>query len=162
MIHFQPFAPDAYLIQKFLSVLHPFFGSEISFQEMAGTNLSSTYQDSVRPSLECFQNMNSINLACTGQFYNSHGRGILQAHGTGHIGGGVGTVSAQHSYYLGIKMFHGLSFLLRSIFNQRPLTKNSFLEIKVYQAHSCCKASISPSREFMATPLAIICSSRIC
>jgi hypothetical protein len=110
MVHFQPLAPDTDLIQKFLSVLHPFFGSEISLQEMAVTNLSATHQNSVRPRLERFQNMNGINLACAGQFYNSHGRRVLETHGTGHVSSGVGTVGTHHGYYLGIKVFHDLPF----------------------------------------------------
>jgi hypothetical protein len=106
MVHLQSIAPDTCFIEQLFSMLHSFFGSEISFQEMAVADFSATHQNAVRPCLECFQNVDGINLAGAGQFYDSHGRRILQAHGTGHVSRRVRAVGAHHGYYLGFKVLH--------------------------------------------------------
>lgn len=63
MIHFQPAAIQPDFVQKVFGMGYPFFGSEISFQEMAVSHFSAADHDGVGTGLKGLQNMQDIHLA---------------------------------------------------------------------------------------------------
>ncbi len=63
MIHLQPLPIQPDFVQKLFGIGDPFFGSEISFQEMAVSHFSAADHDGVGPGLKGLQNMQDIHLA---------------------------------------------------------------------------------------------------
>ena len=63
MIHLQPAAIQTDLIQELFGMGDSFFGSEISFQEMAVSHFSATDQDGVGAGLKGLEDMEDIHLA---------------------------------------------------------------------------------------------------
>jgi hypothetical protein len=68
-------------------LVDPFFGSQISFQEMAIAFLSAGGEDGICAILEGFQQMQCIQFPGAHQFNDAHVGRILQPHGAGQVGG---------------------------------------------------------------------------
>ncbi len=63
MIHLQSAPIQTDLIQELFGMGDSFFGSEISFQEMAVSHFSATDQEGVGAGLKGFENVQDIHLA---------------------------------------------------------------------------------------------------
>jgi len=80
VIHLQPSTINADFIQKLLGIGHPFFSSEISFQEMAVAYFSAADQKGIGPDFEGLQDVQDIDLPGAQELHDPHIVGILQPH----------------------------------------------------------------------------------
>jgi hypothetical protein len=73
---------------------------------MTVPDFSAADQKGVGPRLKGLENVKDIHLPGAQQFYDAHIMGILEPHGSGHVGRGIGTVGAYHGQDLGIIVRH--------------------------------------------------------
>jgi hypothetical protein len=91
------------LIQQPGHVLDAALGDEITFQVMAIPFQSTGYHNTVGPAFKGVQYLSHVQLAGAGNFNDPHVGGVLESHGPGQVGGGVGAMLAGKSHDFRLK-----------------------------------------------------------
>jgi hypothetical protein len=106
MKHFKPLITQSDFIQQDLGMVYSFFGSEISFQEMAVTDLSTAHKNRISARLKRFQYMNDLYFAGTKILYNPDIYRVLQPLGSSHVCGRIGAIGTYKGKNLGFIIIH--------------------------------------------------------
>jgi hypothetical protein len=97
------FAAEADLIQQLGDVFDSALCGDITFQVMAIPWQSTGDHYAVNPPLKGVEHLHHVQLAGAGNFDDPHIRGVLESHGPGQVGGGVGAMVTAEGHNLRLK-----------------------------------------------------------
>jgi hypothetical protein len=106
MKELEPLTPYPNLVQKLFSIFDPLQSSQISFQEIARTRLSPSYEYGICPCLKRLQDVNNLHLACTEIIDYAYIGRVLDSSDSCQIGSTVSTIVAEHGHYSRLIILH--------------------------------------------------------
>ena len=106
IVHLQPVTSDPDIVKNLFYIINPFSGPQITREIVAVALHASGHIHPVRAILKCFQKIQDIYLAGTGNLDNPDTCRIREPHRTCQVRSGVSSILTAKGHDIGLKITH--------------------------------------------------------